>query len=219
MQRRVAAVVLAAGAGARFQGMGRRPEPQSDRPRLPASKLLLNHGGRTIIAAVIGAVLEAGVIERTVVVLGHAAPEIRRAVEAQWAGRPDLRLVENPDYQSGQAGSVRVGLRAALPAEATLFCLGDQPLVTSHTIGRLVRAYREAELAPEVVVPVHRGRRGNPVLFDQALYPAILRLVGDAGARSLITGVAERGMEVECGPEVLIDVDTWEDYSSLPRPQ
>lgn len=219
MERTVAAVVLAAGSGTRLHPANSLPGSHSGGPRPVSSKLLLDYGGSPIIVAVVGAVLDAGVIERTVVVLGHAAQEIRETLKARWGDHPDLLLIDNPQHRIGQAGSVRAGLQAALPADGVLFCLGDQPLVTSDTVRRLVRAYRDASPAPKVVAPVHRGRRGNPVLFDQALYPEILQLSGDTGPRCLIPAAGDRSLAVECGLEVLVDVDTWEDYRSLPRPE
>jgi molybdenum cofactor cytidylyltransferase len=201
-QRRVVhGVVLAAGAGRR---MGRRP------------KLLLAHEGRTIIEHSVGAVLAAG-LERTVVVLGHKADTIRRILTAAWPDRPDLRLVENPDYLSGQAGSIRAGLLAT-SAHGVLFHLADQPLVGPGVIRGLVQAYLAGPEAPAVVAPTCGGRRGNPVLIDRRLFPLLLSLTGDRGPGALLPDYAAATILVDAGPEVLMDIDTPDDYDGLRRP-
>ena len=62
--------------------------------------------------------------------------------------------------------------------------LGDQPTVSVEVVQRVVATWREG--GGPVVAPRYRGIRGNPVLFDEALFSALGDLVGDHGARDLI---------------------------------
>ncbi|TRZ42067.1 hypothetical protein D4S03_12435, partial [bacterium] len=48
---------------------------------------------------------------------------------------------------------------------------GDQPLISSSVIDSLIDAY-EREKAP-ITVPVYHGKRGNPVIIDRSLFPAL----------------------------------------------
>ncbi len=198
------------------------------------AKLLLPYEGRTLLEHAVGAALGSGA-GLTVVVLGADAPAAQALLAAAWPGRRDLLAVTNPDYLAGQAGSLRLGLRALLGAtaaqdaaaalggpDAVVFCLGDQPRVTAETIGALIEAYlcfpaAPGQPRPLIVAPVHAGRRGNPVLIDRRLYPELLGLRGDTGARPVLARHAGEGetLLVPAGPEVLFDVDTPADYEDL----
>jgi len=197
------------------------------------AKLLLPYGGRTVLEHAVTAALESGA-GLTVVVLGYEAAAARAVLAETYPGRADLRVVSNPDYLTGQASSLRVGLRAVLDAfpelaaapppalpRAVVFCLGDQPLVTAETVTALIDAYLASpeRPGPVVVAPVHAGRHGNPVLIDRSLFPELLALTGDVGARGVVGRHVGAGtLLVPAGPEVLIDLDTPEDYARLLPP-
>jgi molybdenum cofactor cytidylyltransferase len=62
---------------------------------------------------------------------------------------------------------------------------------------------------------VYRGRRGNPVLFARSLFPELLTLQGDVGGRVLLEKQRADIAEVDVGSdEILLDVDTLEDYEA-----
>ena len=56
------------------------------------------------------------------------------------------------------------------------------PLVEAGVLDRLIEAY-EPDEGRTIVVPTHRGRRGNPILWDRRFFHEIMMLEGDAGAR------------------------------------
>ena len=183
--------------------------------RMGKPKLLLPLGDRTILEHSVAAVLGAG-IEGAVVVLGDNAGAARDVIAAAFPARGDLHIIYNPDYMTGQASSLRCGLAFCMKnVEAVLFCLGDQPWLSSGAIATLLQAYASASPRPLVAAPVHAGRRGNPVLFRAPLFAELMLLKGDAGARGLIERYAEDVLFVESGPEILLDVDTPEDYLKL----
>jgi molybdenum cofactor cytidylyltransferase len=58
------------------------------------------------------------------------------------------------------------------------------------------------------LVPTWEGDRGNPVLIGRPLFPEILRLNGDHGAKGVLAGVSERVLEVPVADSgVLRDID------------
>ncbi len=185
----VAAVVLAAGLGSRMGG----------------AKMIADVGGEPMIRHVVRAAKGAQVAE-TVVVLGHDADAVRAALDGE-----DVVLVPNPDYAAGLSASLKAGIAAVGGrADAAVVCLGDMPGVTSAQIDRLLAAFAPAE-GRGIVVPTHRGKRGNPVLWGAGYFPEIARLSGDAGAKSLLASHADDVCEVEAGDDgVLTDLDTAE---------
>lgn len=196
MSRRskVVGVVLAAGEGTRMGGL---------------VKQMLPFKGKPIVEWVVDNAV-ASLLQSVVVVIGHRAD----LVEPVLAGK-DVTVVINSDYRSGQSSSIKSGM-AALPewADAALFLLGDQPLVSPADINLLLDAYH-ASSAP-IVLPVHKGIRGNPALFSRETFRRMELLKGDSGARALFGEYAGRILQapVENG-FIHFDIDTEEDYRRL----
>jgi molybdenum cofactor cytidylyltransferase len=187
VSRRVAALVLAAGASSRMGG---------------ANKLLAPLEGEALVARSVDAVL--GSAARPVlVVTGHAGAAVRAAL----AGR-DVRCVANPRWAEGMGTSLAAGV-AALPegVAAVLVCLGDMPWVRPRHLDALIAAF-EAGPADAICAPSHRGRRGHPVLFAARYFREMRELAGDAGARALIEAHPD-ALELVAvdDPGVLRDVD------------
>src|SRR6185295_1646906 len=111
-EKRVTAIVLAAGASTR---MGR-------------NKLLLDVGGETLVRRAVRAAIEGGADE-VVVVLGHEEDRVRAELRGL-----DCRPVVNPDHAEGAGSSVRAGVRQAAGADALMIVLADMPFVTAEMI-------------------------------------------------------------------------------------
>ena len=191
----VSAVVLAAG---RSQRMG------------PQNKLLLDLGGRSVIEHVVSTLCRCGLRE-VIVVTGHQ----RQAIEARLAHLL-VRFVHNPDFDQGLSTSLIRGIDAVdLASDAALLCLGDMPQVEAHTIRALVAAFDPVH-GKAVCVPVHDGKRGNPVLWSRALFPRLRELRGDVGAKHLMAEMPDRVLDVPVQRDsVLLDIDTPAVYTEL----
>ena len=141
----------------------------------------------------------ASVASPVIVVTGHEREEVAAAL----AGL-DVTLVHNPDFASGLASSVRVGL-AALPeaAAGVVVSLGDMPNVTPQVIDRLAQVFAEQGEA-KAVVPTLLGQRGNPVLLARALFAEVAQLTGDQGARLVLLAGKPLGEPIaQYGPFVM----------------
>jgi molybdenum cofactor cytidylyltransferase len=199
---RIAAVVLAAGRSSRFRAAGGAEE----------TKLVAKIDGRPIVRRVVEAAL-ASRARPVIVVLGHA----RSAVEAALAGSPST-IAFNPDFETGIASSLRIGL-AATPADAdgAVILLGDMPNVAPSLIDDLIGAF-EARPNVRAVAPIREGRRGNPVLIGRALFEQAMQLVGDEGARRLLVAL-DRGAVIDTASaaDVSFDVDTPDDLALARR--
>ena len=185
---KIAAIVLAAGRSTR---MGE------------ANKLLAEVGGKPMVRHAVEAAL-ASQARPVLVVTGHQADDVRAAL----AGL-DIAFVANSDFAAGLSSSLKAGIRALPKAAAgALVLLGDMPRIEAAHLDAMIAAFAlEAGLA--IIVPVHQGRRGNPVLWPASLFGEMLALEGDVGARSLLARHAGRVREIELGTDaVLMDVDT-----------
>lgn len=186
----MAAIILAAGGSER---MGR-------------PKQLLSIDGQPMVRRVTEVVC-ASALDQVIVVVGAHAEK----VQASLTGLP-VEFVHNQAWQGGLSTSLRIGIRALRPdIGAVLVVLADQPALTSGLVRQLIERYR-ATRAP-VVAPFYRGQRGNPVLFDRSLFPELLAVQGDRGARRVVMRYEEQMERVACDdPAVVQDVDTPKDY-------
>jgi len=194
----VAAVILAA-------GMSRR---------MGTPKQLLRIGGRGLLEHVLENVRRSRV-EEIVLVLGFAAEEIQRGLSL--AG---VKTVLNPAYEAGMGTSLRTGLAAlGERTRAALVVLADQPFVQPATLDRLIgrHARLQAEsVFPQIVLPVYKGFRGNPVLLDRSVFPELMSLNGDVGCRAIFGSHLENIVKVEVDdPGILLDIDSQEDFEKL----
>jgi len=191
MSESVAGIILAAGAS---QRMG-QPKP------------LLLWRGKSFICHVARTALDAG-LAPVVIVIGAHADEVRSAL----ADLP-VEIVYNPNWAEGQSTSVQAGLQA-LPPETTaaIFLLADQPRIPVELVRALMA--RHAQTQPPIVAPMIEGKRGNPVLFDYGVFPDLMSLQGDAGGRLIFSRYPAAYVPWH-DPNLLLDVDTFEDYEQL----
>jgi molybdenum cofactor cytidylyltransferase len=172
-------------------------------------KQLLDWGGRPLVRAAVEVALAAR-LDPLLVVVGGAHAAVADAL----AGMP-LRMIANPDYAAGQSTSLRAGIAAlGQEADAVVVLLGDQPFVTSAIVERLVAEWQASGAL--IVAPTYAGQRGNPVLFARAVFPELLRVQGDQGARTVLAADHARVRLVAFDdPRPLADIDTPEDYERL----
>jgi molybdenum cofactor cytidylyltransferase len=175
------------------------------------SKQLLPFRGSTVIECIVDSALKAS-LHKVVVVLGHKAEELRPLLTGH-----DVMVIHNSDYKRGQSSSIQAGLDAVREeVDAVLFLLGDQPLITPETIDSLLSAY--ASSPSPIVMPLFKGRRGNPVLFDRQTFERIDALTGDTGARVIFQEYADQIVEVPFhDSSVHFDIDTEQDYKALKK--
>jgi CTP:molybdopterin cytidylyltransferase MocA len=180
----VTGLVLAAGGGRRY-GMAKALVPFRGQPLVRHAAGLASAGGCT----------------RTLVVIGAEAPAVRAAA-------PELAFVDNPDWPTGMASSLRAGLAAldATPADAALVLLVDMPGVTPAAIRRVA-----AHATPDALVMGGYGaRRGHPVLLGRHHWPGVAAsATGDHGARDYLRAHAAAVTVVDVGDVADdLDVDT-----------
>lgn len=187
-------VILAAGESAR---MG---EP----------KQLLAFRGTTLLRQAIDTALALAGAPVAVVLGAHAA-EIRAQLD-----EPRVLLIENPHWREGMGGSLRTGLGALLTAHqeisAVIFLVCDQPFLDAATLRTLISTHATTHSA--IVAAEYGGTLGVPALFARALFPELLAVKGDAGARQIIRAHREQAIGVPF-PDGAVDIDTPADFSRL----
>ena len=175
--------------------------------RMGFAKLLLQHRGRSLLARVVATATPT--CDAVWVVVG--AFERRYRDEAEAAG---AHVVVNPDWREGLASSLRRGVEA-VPAEydAAFILLADQPFVGKGHLEALLERRRTDGC--DLVLSRYQGVAGAPALVHRSLFPQLLTLHGDRGARAL-TRVASSVGEVPLRGSQ--DVDTREDARTWLEP-
>ncbi len=200
-----AAIVLAAG---RSERMGR-------------PKALLDFRGQPFVVRILQA-LEALDVKLRVVVLGPDAPRIRPVLAAHEC------LIIDPTSATGplplplarEIDSLRAALGAVRPLlpQAALAWPVDLPHVRVDTIRRLLEGHARSGAA--AVVPTFADRRGQPVVWDQALFDEleVSPLASRTGPGAILEAHASDILPVSVDdPAVLDDLNTPEDYERLVR--
>jgi len=185
------AIVLASGVSRRFG---------------PKNKLTTLLKGKSIIEKTTEA-LEQSNIEEIVTVIGHQGGRIQRVLQNH-----DTIFIKNPVYAKGMGTSIHAGI-ASLKGDvgAALIVLGDMPFVAPETINLLLEAHENSK-EHLIFVPTYKGERGNPVLWDNALFPELLKLAPGLGGKQLIIDHPEFVKEVNVSDRgILVDIDSQHD--------
>ncbi len=193
----IAALILAAGGSSRL-GRPKQLEPW---------------GSTTLLGHVIDMV-ESFPVDETWVVVGADLDRVVNEI-----GPRPVGIVQNPDWESGLASSLRVGLDALTrlsKAEGVLVFLADQPSVRADVVTALIEKHRRSPAM--AIVPKYRYSRGNPVLLGRSLWPRLMSLEGDQGAMRLLQAHSEWVEEVWFDSLSPRDIDTQADVEEL-RPR
>ncbi|MFA5774865.1 MAG: nucleotidyltransferase family protein [Ilumatobacteraceae bacterium] len=185
MGAKTVAILLAAGSGSRFHGDGH--------------KLHADIGGRSVFSWALQAVV-ASHIGPVIVVTGAVELEV---------DDHEVTVAHNPNWITGIASSLQVGISAAskIGAEAIVVGLGDQPFVVTS-------AWRAVAHSPApIAVATYQSHRGNPVKLDAQIWPS-LPITGDEGARTVFALFTNLVQEVPCEGSSG-DIDTLEDLERM----
>jgi molybdenum cofactor cytidylyltransferase len=176
--------------------------------RMGTSKQLLQFRGVSLVARATDATLLAGA-NPVAVVLGANSERVR----AEVANRPVL-APHNPDWATGVASSIRVGLAALLAAEPALDAVVvapcDQPALSAEVIDRLADLQRSTGM---IAAARFGGRNGAPAVFGREHFALLSELSGDEGARQFLNSDPGKVAFVDL-PALGADIDTPADYAA-----
>ena len=146
-----------------------------------------------------------------IVVLGANSELLEKEV-----GEKKIHIAENKEWSEGMATSVRCGINTlvqiAPAADSVIIMVCDQPFVTSSLLNELIVTQRDT--GRPIVTCQYETAIGPPALFHKTVFPELLQLKGDAGARKIIE---QRRNEVATVSftKGIFDIDTEADYKAL----
>jgi molybdenum cofactor cytidylyltransferase len=188
----IPAIVLAAGAS----------------HRLGRPKQLVEFEGETLLNRTLRMAREAAA-DPVIAVLGAYIEQIRQILP------PQVKVVENSEWQSGMASSIRAGIRALdATDQGVLLLTCDQPRLTTHHLRALLAAFSSEP--PVIAASRYSGKRGIPAAWPRSLFPSLAALEGDKGARAILAQPPCELIEVEF-PGGDVDIDLPDDIAQLER--
>jgi molybdenum cofactor cytidylyltransferase len=191
MPRRVAAVILAAGASV----------------RMGSAKPLVQWRGRSFVAHVVARARASGCAPIVVVTGAHAiaASEVAPAV-----------IVENPRWEQGPTTSLQAGIASLGEVDAVVIATVDRPHVTAATWHALLDAWASAP--DSVWQPQHGAGRGHPVVLPTRVLAKVLAMAPHETLRDLLrsSDIAPLRRVIEVDDAAVIDnIDTPADVARL----
>ncbi len=194
MEDEVAIIVLAAGASSRL-GM-----PKQNLSFKQTT--LLQHSIEQALASKASAV---------VVILGAEAGIIQTHTS-----NPKLEVLINDAWQEGIASSIRCGVQYLVDNQPSvtraLLMVCDQPYINTALLNKLITLQQAAGAA--IVASRYGDTIGIPALFAKQLFPELLQLTGDKGAKKMMMKHRDNLTIVDF-PLGIVDIDTAEDYTSI----
>jgi molybdenum cofactor cytidylyltransferase len=171
--------------------------------RLGVPKQLLQYKNKTLLRLIAEKALEVRASE-VIIVIGHESNRMQHELEDL-----PIRIVLNRDWTEGIASSIRAGITAMhAEVDAALICLCDQPSVTIKLLSQLVSSCSHEK---PIAATSYSQILGVPACFHRVIFPELLRLRGDDGAKRVIAQDRSR-VVAHHFPQAAADIDTLGDY-------
>lgn len=178
--------------------------------RLGQSKQLIQVNGKSLLKHAAKSALDSEA-DSVIVVLGSNSPSHKLEIEPL-----GVEIIENKNWQAGMGSSLKVGLNYLVSStaeiQAIIIMVCDQPYLTTAHLNKLISTYRKQK--SEIVASTYNTTKGVPALFNASMFPKLITLGDEQGARKII--------EKHIGTISLvpfekgeIDIDTPEDLEKL----
>lgn len=176
--------------------------------RLGSPKQLIKFEGQTLIERITQTALS--ISEEVLIVLGGnlelISPKLERFENT-------ISTIFNPDWRDGMGTSIRLGVeKLAHKSDLILILLSDQPFISKVLLQNMLQTYANSQ--NPIVACVYNVTLGVPILFDKSMFPELLKLSGDKGAKSFLHSYKNKISTIDF-PEGIIDIDTTEDVEKL----
>ena len=188
----ISSILLAAGQSKRMQG---------------ENKLIKKIKGIPLIQHAIKNILDSP-IEELIIVLGHQKEIIEKLIDKN----KKIKIVFNKDFKSGMASSIKSGIKnLSKEVDAFFICLGDMPMINANIYDQLINAKSDKE----IIVPVYKGQRGNPVLFSISMKKKLMSITGDTGAKQILKLNEDKIINLEVDDKnITRDFDTNKNFTT-----
>jgi molybdenum cofactor cytidylyltransferase len=173
-------------------------------------KQLLPYNGKSLLEHAVDVANEAEA-NPVIVVSGSDAALIEKQIDEK-----KVHVVENKEWKEGMASSIRCGLNTLIhiapSSDAVILMVCDQPYVTAALANDLIATQRKT--GKLIVTSQYENAIGPPALFYKTIFPELLELKGEAGARKIVERHSDDVATV-LFTQGNIDIDTVGEYEDL----
>ena len=177
--------------------------------RLGQPKQLLMYGDLTLLDHCIH-VAHGSNADSIIVVVGAKPHSVNTQVSDK------THIANNVYWQEGMSSSIRLGIKTLAEvdplAEGAILMVCDQPYVTSLLLNTLIATHQTT--GKPIVASGYDNTFGPPAFFHKQLFPELMQLDGDVGAKAVVQQHADE-VELVLFPQGNIDIDTVADYQKL----
>ena len=170
-------------------------------------KSTLDWFGKPLVAAQVESLLQGGV-DSIIVVIGATVSPLEHLLGSMQF----VELVENRDFKTGKASSVRAGAMALDDRCDNVMLLAvDQPR-PAWVIGRVLSCHDKANAL--ITSPRYEGHGGHPLVFSASLRSELENVTDELeGVRAIMSRHAHAVNNIKfTSPIVRIDLNTPEEY-------
>jgi molybdenum cofactor cytidylyltransferase len=176
--------------------------------RLGSPKQLIEFEGKTLIERITETALS--ISEEILIVLGGNLDMILPKLERF---EDNISTIFNPHWQEGMGTSIRIGVeKLTNKSDLILILLSDQPFISKVLLQNMLQTYASSQ--NPITSCVYNNTLGVPILFDKSIFPELLKLSGDKGAKSFLH-LYENRISIIDFPEGVIDIDIIEDIEKM----
>jgi molybdenum cofactor cytidylyltransferase len=181
--------------------------------RMGSPKQLIQLDGVPLVCRGIRLAIDAG-CSPVFAVLGANHEQISPILVGEQA-----HVVINPEWKEGMSSSIRTGVQALAElypdVESVMLMVVDQPGLNTNSLIRLRQAL-EAGQESYLAAAFYDGHPGTPAIFGKKLFPELLELQGETGARILLQRHRASLITVPM-PEAIVDLDSRFDLARFRR--
>lgn len=178
--------------------------------RLGSPKQLLEFKGKSLLQHAVSSAMDTGI--KPVIVITGARFEKMQEVLEQFP----VQLIYNKEWEEGMAASIRCGVEGALQmnpdTDGILFMVCDQPFTDSSVLNELIVLQKET--GTPITASFYEDIIGTPALYHKSIFPELLSLQGDIGAKKIISKYKDSISTITFNAGKT-DIDTINDYENL----
>ena len=185
----IGAIILAAGNSSRFGD---------------ENKLLAKFGEKTVIETTINNIAKLFKKDEITIVLRNKSqlPNFLKFLPYK------LTIVSKENF--GISDSIKQGLNNFITKDGVIICLGDMPGVSASTYSKIRNSLIEQE--DKIIVPLYKGKKGNPIGIPRKFYGKLKKISGDEGFKQLFSQLKKNISFIEIDDRyILKDIDTKKD--------
>lgn len=101
------------------------------------------------------------------------------------------------------------------PVGAAFLILGDEPILDNNFLNAMIQHMENSRGRALLVSPIHKGKKGHPLLVHKQLFSEILGLEKTETMRDVVHRHADRLLTIAAPEWTIMDIDTPEDYARI----